>query len=127
MVVDAVNRPRGRPVAIDLFFRTLAAAHQERASAVVLSGTGSDGAEGQVEGFAKIARDLTERGLLEKQREEVLPTELLDLSRLNTGKMALNRTAVQWRPIVERIVSALRGEADAKPLTLNIEAGDPTV
>jgi two-component system, chemotaxis family, CheB/CheR fusion protein len=46
LVVEAQDRPRGRPVAIDLFFRTLARAHQERAIAVVLSGTGSDGALG---------------------------------------------------------------------------------
>lgn len=37
---------RGRHVAIDVFFRTLAEAHRERAVGVVLSGTGSDGAVG---------------------------------------------------------------------------------
>ncbi|AKJ27162.1 two-component system, chemotaxis family, CheB/CheR fusion protein [Caldimonas brevitalea] len=154
--------------------------------------------EGEVEGFAKIARDLTERQLLEKQREELLQAEkqirrqleaasaarseflavmshelknplnlilmssellgraptvrsdprlarsvdtirrtvqgqsqiiddLLDLSRLHTGKMALNRTAVQWRPIIERIVDALRGEADLKRITLTVNAEDLTV
>ena len=36
----------GAPVAIDLFFRTLADAHGERAFCVVLSGMGSDGAVG---------------------------------------------------------------------------------
>jgi two-component system CheB/CheR fusion protein len=46
LVVETQGRPRGRPVAIDLFFRTLAQTHQERAIAVVLSGTGSDGALG---------------------------------------------------------------------------------
>ena len=40
------DRPRGRHVAIDLFFRTLAHAHRERAIGVVLSGTGADGAAG---------------------------------------------------------------------------------
>jgi two-component system CheB/CheR fusion protein len=44
--VTDLDRPRGRPVAIDLFFRTLAIVHRERAVAVVLSGTGSDGAIG---------------------------------------------------------------------------------
>ena len=40
------QRDRGRHIAIDLFFRTLAEAHKERAVGVILSGTGSDGAVG---------------------------------------------------------------------------------
>jgi two-component system CheB/CheR fusion protein len=44
--VTAIERPRGRPVAIDLFFRTLALVHRDRAVAIVLSGTGTDGAVG---------------------------------------------------------------------------------
>lgn len=46
LVIDELERPRGRHVAIDLFFRTLAEVHCERAIAIVLSGTGSDGAVG---------------------------------------------------------------------------------
>ncbi|MBC7780441.1 MAG: PAS domain-containing protein [Proteobacteria bacterium] len=45
---------RGAPVSIDLFFRTLAEAHGDRAVGIVLSGTGADGSGG-------IAR-LKERG-----------------------------------------------------------------
>jgi two-component system, chemotaxis family, CheB/CheR fusion protein len=41
-----LERPRGQHVAVDLFFRTLADAHRERAIGIVLSGTGSDGAVG---------------------------------------------------------------------------------
>ncbi|GAC1426565.1 MAG: hypothetical protein NVSMB6_26840 [Burkholderiaceae bacterium] len=44
--VDILNRPMGRHIAIDGFFRTLADAHQDRSVAIVLSGTGSDGAVG---------------------------------------------------------------------------------
>jgi two-component system CheB/CheR fusion protein len=44
--VAKLERMHGRPVTIDLFFRTLAHAHGERAIAVVLSGTGSDGSVG---------------------------------------------------------------------------------
>ncbi|MEY4640118.1 MAG: hypothetical protein RLZZ227_112 [Pseudomonadota bacterium] len=40
------ERPMGHHVAIDVFFRTLANVHRERAVAVILSGTGSDGAVG---------------------------------------------------------------------------------
>lgn len=44
--VTPAERGRGAPVAIDLFFRSLAEAHGERAISVLLSGTGSDGAVG---------------------------------------------------------------------------------
>jgi two-component system, chemotaxis family, CheB/CheR fusion protein len=40
------QRVKGGHVLIDVFFRTLAQAHQERAIAIVLSGTGADGAVG---------------------------------------------------------------------------------
>ena len=46
LLVDELERPRGRHVAIDMFFRTLAETHRERAVAIVLSGTGADGAVG---------------------------------------------------------------------------------
>jgi two-component system CheB/CheR fusion protein len=46
LMVDELERPRGQHVAIDLFFRTLGLVHRERAVAIVLSGTGSDGAVG---------------------------------------------------------------------------------
>jgi two-component system CheB/CheR fusion protein len=39
-------RNGGRPVTIDLFFRSLAQAHRERAFCIVLSGSGCDGAQG---------------------------------------------------------------------------------
>jgi len=154
--------------------------------------------EGDVQGYAKIARDLTERRLLERQREELLEAEkhvrvqleaahalrneflavmshelknplnlimvsteligrspevkgaprlsravdtirrtvhaqaqiiddLLDLSRLQTGKLTLSRSPVKWRPIVERITEALRKEAQAKQLSLLMEAEDLTI
>ncbi|MGH8153614.1 MAG: CheR family methyltransferase, partial [Rhodanobacteraceae bacterium] len=46
LLVTPAERPRGRPVAIDLFFRTLADTHQEKAIGIVLSGTGTDGSVG---------------------------------------------------------------------------------
>ena len=46
LLVDELERPRGRHIAIDMFFRTLAETHRERAIAIVLSGTGADGAVG---------------------------------------------------------------------------------
>lgn len=46
LIVEELARPRGKHIAIDLFFRTLAEVHSERAVAIVLSGTGADGAVG---------------------------------------------------------------------------------
>ncbi|AME28752.1 CheR family methyltransferase [Burkholderia sp. PAMC 26561] len=56
LLVTESDGPRGRPVAIDLFFRSLAQVHRERAMAVILSGSGSDGAVGigQIKEFAGI-------------------------------------------------------------------------
>jgi two-component system CheB/CheR fusion protein len=44
--LGASERVRGRHVAVDVFFRTLADAHRRRAVCIVMSGTGSDGAVG---------------------------------------------------------------------------------
>lgn len=150
---------------------------------------GEDGCEG----FAKIARDLTDRQLLERQREDLLAAEqqvrqrleaadalrseflavmshelknplnlvlmnaeligrsgeamasapvmravnlirrtvqaqakiiddLLDLSRIDTGKLTLARAAVQWAPALQRIVDAMRGDADAKGVAVSLQA-----
>jgi two-component system CheB/CheR fusion protein len=46
LVVTDLPRQRGQHIAIDAFFRTLAEAQHERAIALVLSGTGGDGAVG---------------------------------------------------------------------------------
>lgn len=149
-------------------------------------------------GFAKIARDLTERQLLERQREELLGAEqqvrqrleaanamraeflaimshelknplnlilmsaeliardptaaastgvtravntirrtvrsqsqiiddLLDLSRLNTGKLALSRVPLQLPPLIERIVEAVRPQAESQGLALSLRTDEVTV
>ena len=44
--VSEATRPRGHHVAIDLFFRTLADTHQDKAVGVILSGADADGAVG---------------------------------------------------------------------------------
>lgn len=62
--VSELARTPGHHVAIDVFFRTLAMAHRERAFAVVLSGTGSDGAVGieriKEEGGVTLAQEPTD-------------------------------------------------------------------
>ena len=56
LLVTHADRPPGRPVAIDLFFRSLAEAHGARAISIVLSGSGTDGAVGiaRIKEFAGI-------------------------------------------------------------------------
>lgn len=44
--VVSAARPRGRHTAIDIFLRTVAEVHRERAVGIILSGAGSDGAVG---------------------------------------------------------------------------------
>ena len=154
--------------------------------------------DGEENGFAKICRDLTERQLLERQREELLAAEqqvrqqleaassmrseflavtshelknplnlilmrtellaraapvrsdpallrsvdvirrtvraqsqiiddLLDLSRLSTGKLSLHRTAVLALPVVERIVEALTSDAQGKGVALSVTGENLTV
>src|SRR5688572_25459487 len=43
---EAAPRPRGRTMTIDVFFETLADAHEQAAIGIVLSGSGSDGTHG---------------------------------------------------------------------------------
>ncbi|HEY1149989.1 MAG TPA: chemotaxis protein CheB, partial [Pseudoduganella sp.] len=64
LILSELVKPHGQHVAIDVFFRTLAEVHRERAVAVVLSGTGSDGAVGleriKEQGGVTIAQDPAE-------------------------------------------------------------------
>ena len=46
LALDELDHTPGDPATIDVFFRTLAIAHQERAIGVILSGMGSDGTAG---------------------------------------------------------------------------------
>jgi two-component system CheB/CheR fusion protein len=61
LCLGPAERVKGGHVLIDVFFRTLAQAHRERAIAIVLSGTGADGAVGigevKEQGGVVIAQD----------------------------------------------------------------------
>jgi len=46
LLVSDLDRPPGQHIAIDMFFRSLAEVHRERAIGIVLSGTGTDGTAG---------------------------------------------------------------------------------
>ena len=49
--------------------------------------------------------------------------DLLDLSRVRTGKLRLEQAVVDWGAVVRRIVEAMRSDAEAKGLTLQLESG----
>jgi two-component system, chemotaxis family, CheB/CheR fusion protein len=48
--------------------------------------------------------------------------DLLDLSRVRTGKLRLEQAVVDWSVVVQRIGQALRSEADAKGVSLQLGA-----
>lgn len=74
------DRPRGRPVAIDLFFRSLADAQGLRAISIILSGTGSDGALG-------ISRIKEQAGITIVQDPEDAEYSEMPLSAIATGSV----------------------------------------
>jgi two-component system CheB/CheR fusion protein len=74
------DRPRGRPVAIDLFFRSLADAQGSRAISIILSGTGSDGALG-------IARIKEQAGVTIVQTPDDAEYPEMSLNAIATGSV----------------------------------------
>ncbi len=80
------RRDRGRPAAVDHFFRTLAADQGPRAVCVVLSGTGSDGSLG--------LKNVKERGgLTMAQTPADAEYDGMPQSAINTGLVDLEGTA----------------------------------
>src|SRR6187402_1352847 len=73
-----MDRPRGKHVSIDFFFRTLAEAHREKAFAVILSGTGSDGSVG-------IARIRERGGITLVQQPEDAEYDQMPRAAIGTG------------------------------------------
>ena len=78
LTVAEMHRPRGQHIAIDEFFRTLAEAQHERAVALVLSGTGGDGAVG-------IARVKEQGGVIVVQHPGDAEHDGMPLSAIGTG------------------------------------------
>jgi two-component system CheB/CheR fusion protein len=82
-----LRREQGRHIVIDLFYRTLADAHRERAIAVVLSGTGADGSIG--------IGDVKERGgIVVAQSPGDAEFDSMPESAIGTGKVDLVLPAV---------------------------------
>lgn len=85
----APNQPQeGRRAAIDLFFRTLAEAHRERAIGVVMSGAGSDGSAG-------LARIKEMGGITFAQDPSEAEYESMPRSAIATGMVDFVMTAAE--------------------------------
>lgn len=55
------------------------------------------------------------------QAQAQLVSDLLDLSRLQTGKLALNRQAVSLTPVINDAIETVRADADAKQIALAVD------
>ena len=64
------------------------------------------------------AADVIRRTVLSQAK---IIDDLLDLSRMRTGKLSLNFAAVEWAPIIERLVEAVQVDTRAKHLQLRTE------
>jgi two-component system CheB/CheR fusion protein len=80
--VVSAARPRGRHIAVDVFLRTLAEVHRERAVGIILSGAGSDGAVGlariKERGGVTIAQTLDEAEY-DSMPRSAIETDMVDL------------------------------------------------
>ena len=115
------DRPRGRPIAIDLFFRSLADAHRERAIAIVLSGTGADGATGigriKEQGGVTIAQDPADAEYPEMP-QNAMATGMVDLT-LPAADMPR-----KLRELAENARAIRLPSADDEPETLAVKEPD---
>ncbi|MFM0235036.1 chemotaxis protein CheB [Paraburkholderia sediminicola] len=116
------DRPRGRPIAIDLFFRSLADTHRERAIAIVLSGTGADGATGigriKEQGGVTIAQDPADAEYPEMP-QNAIATGMIDLS-LRAQDMPR-----KLRELADNARAIRLPPADDEPETLAAAQPDP--
>jgi two-component system CheB/CheR fusion protein len=115
------DRPRGRPIAIDLFFRSLADTHRERAIAIVLSGTGADGATGigrvKEQGGVTIAQAPTDADYPEMP-QNAIATGMIDLA-LPVADMPR-----KLRELADNARAIRLPVADEEPGTLALEPPD---
>ncbi|HYD95291.1 MAG TPA: CheR family methyltransferase [Noviherbaspirillum sp.] len=102
--VVSAARPRGRHVAIDLFFRTLAEVHRERSVGIILSGAGSDGAVG-------IARIKEKGGMTFAQAPDDAEYESMPRSAMETGGVDLVLPVVE---MPQRLIELYRNATSLK-------------
>ena len=74
----------------------------------------------EVRESASVARaaELIRRTVLSQAK---IIDDLLDLSRVRTGKLGLSKTALEWSVVIERVVDAVEGDVAAKRIKLECE------
>lgn len=81
---------------------------------------------GGISGYAKIARaTATIRRTVQNQAQII--DDLLDMSRVRTGKLSLTREPLDWREVVQRVCDAVSEDASRKNLTLHCELAETPV
>jgi two-component system CheB/CheR fusion protein len=96
------ERVRGHQVAVDVFFRTMAEVHKERAVCIVMSGTGSDGAVG-------LTRVKENGGLTMAQSPEDAAHDGMPRAAIGTGMVDIVLPAAEMGPrLVEHWNNARR-------------------
>jgi two-component system CheB/CheR fusion protein len=70
------------------------------------------------------AADVIRRAVLSQAK---ITDDLLDLSRLRTGKLTINAAPLFWPAVVHRVADAVSEDAAAKGLTITVEAGEPNM
>ncbi|MEN3367489.1 MAG: two-component system, chemotaxis family, CheB/CheR fusion protein, partial [Burkholderiales bacterium] len=112
--VLAAARPRGRHTAIDIFLRTLAEAHRERAVGIILSGAGSDGAVG-------IARIKERGGMTFVQTPEDAEYDSMPRSAIATGMVDIILPVVE---MPQKLIDLSRNAAAIQlPAAVNLDHG----
>ena len=106
--VTKANRPRGRPIAIDLFFRSLADDHRERAISIVMSGSGSDGALG-------IGRIKEQAGVAIVQSPDDAEYDEMPKSAIATGQADLVLPVAAHAAKADRVVEQRARHPAARP------------
>jgi two-component system CheB/CheR fusion protein len=70
------------------------------------------------------AADVIRRAVMSQAK---ITDDLLDLSRLRTGKLTINAAPLLWPAVVHRVADAVAEDAAAKQLTIVVYAGEPNL
>jgi two-component system CheB/CheR fusion protein len=70
------------------------------------------------------AADVIRRAVLSQAK---ITDDLLDLSRLRTGKLTINAAPLFWPAVVHRVADAVAEDAAVKGLTISVDAGEPNM
>jgi signal transduction histidine kinase len=80
--------------------------------------------EGQVGGLGQVQREYLSTVKNNADRLLELIEDLLDISRIEAGKMELNLTGLDLRPLIQEVTSLLRPQLEAKGQLLTLDLAD---